>query len=154
MTVAATAEGLRVGGLAVVPTSATRFEAAGGESTLVFEGAPFADGRPAAVLDRPGEPGVRIEPVAAWAPAAAELAAYVGTYRSDEAEATYTVALEEGRLVIENRWGEGRPLEPSYADVFGAGGRTIVFRRDASGRIEGLTWSESRVWGLKFVKVG
>ncbi|MDP2954781.1 MAG: serine hydrolase [Longimicrobiales bacterium] len=153
MTVAATAEGLRVDGLAVVPTSATRFEAAGGGSTLVFESAPFTDGRPAAVLDRPGQPGVRIEPVAAWAPIAAELAAYVGTYRSDEAEATYTVAVEEGRLVVKDRWGEARKLEPQYADVFEAGGVTIVFRRGAPGRVEGFMWSEGRVWGLRFGRV-
>ncbi len=154
MATEATAEGLRVGGVALVPTSATRFEEPGGESTLVFESAPFADGRPAAVLDRPGQPDVRLEPVAVWAPKAGELAAYVGTYRSDEAEATYTVAVDGGRLVIKTRWGDGRPLEPRYTDAFGVGGRTIVFRRDASGRIAGLTWSESRVWGLDFVKVG
>ena len=155
LTVEATAEGLRLEGVSLIPVSATRFEAAGGGTTLVFEGAPFADGRPAAVFDRPGQPGVRIEPVAAWTPTASDLAAYAGTYRSDEAEATYTVAIEEGKLVLKDRWGESTPLEPRYADVFDAQrGPTILFGRGSSRRVEAFSWSESRVWGMRFGKVG
>ena len=152
--VEATAEGLRVDGQAVVPVSPTRFEAPGGAVTLTFERAPLAEGRPAAAFTSPGQPNVRLEPVGAFAPTAAQLAEYVGTYRSDEAEATYTVAVEEGRLVAKDRWGAATPLTPQYPDVFGGRGPTILFRRDASGRVEGLAWSESRVWGLRFGKVG
>jgi hypothetical protein len=152
--VEATAEGLRVEGQAVVPVSSTRFEAPGGAVTLVFESAPFAEGRPAAAYTSPGQPNVRLEPVGAFAPTAAQLAEYVGAYRSDEAEVTYTVAVEEGRLVLKDRWRATTPLTPQYPDVFDAGSATILFRRGASGRVEGLTWSESRVWGLRFGKVG
>jgi CubicO group peptidase (beta-lactamase class C family) len=151
----ATAEGLRLDGAALVPVGATRFEAPGGGSTLVFESASFAEGRPAASFSSPGQPNVRIEPVGPFAPTASDLAAYVGTYRSDEAEATYTVAVQDGKLVLKDRWGEATPLAPQYPDVFDAQrGPTIVFRRGASGRVEGLSWSESRVWDLRFARVG
>jgi hypothetical protein len=149
------AEGLRVDGTIVVPVSATRFEAPGGRSALVFEGNPFADGRPAAVFSSPGQPNVRIEPVGPFAPSAADLTVYAGTYRSDEAEATYTVALEEGKLVMKDRWGAATPLEPQYPDAFDARrGPTVAFRRGASGRVEELIWSEGRVWDLRFTRVG
>jgi hypothetical protein len=145
---------LRVGGATLFPISATRFVSAGADVTLDFEGSVLADGRPAAVLDRPDHPHVRIEPVAAVDPTAAELAAYLGAYRSDEAEATYRVEVTDGRLALVDRWGETTPLNPLYRDVFGIGGLTVVFGRDVSGKVNGLTWSESRVWGLRFERVG
>ncbi len=152
--VEATAAGLTVNGAELVPVAATRFVAPGDRATLVFEGTPFADGRPAAVFSSPGQPNVRFEPVGAFTPTAADLALYVGTYRSDEAEATYTVAVEDGTLVMKDRWGEAIPLEPQYPDVFDARrGPTVVFRRGASGQVEALSWSESRVWDLRFRRV-
>ncbi|MHB1192358.1 MAG: serine hydrolase [Longimicrobiales bacterium] len=153
--VEATAEGLTVDRTALVPVSATRFEAPGGLASLVFESTPFAEGRPAAVISSPGQPNVRIEPVGPFTPTAADLAGYVGTYRSDEAEATYTVAIDAGKLVMKDRWGAATPLEPQYPDAFDAQrGPTIVFRRGASGRVEEMSWSESRVWDLRFRRVG
>jgi CubicO group peptidase (beta-lactamase class C family) len=153
--VRATAEGLSVNARSLIPVSATRFDAPGGGTSLVFEATPSADGRPAALYSTPGQPNVRLEPVGAFTPSASDLAAYVGTYRSDEAEATYTVAVQDGKLVMKDRWGGTVPLEPRYPDVFDAQrGPTIVFRRGPSGSVEGLTWSESRVWGLKFRRVG
>ena len=151
----ATSEGLRAQGMALIPVSATRFELPGGTAALVFESTPFAEGRPAAVISSPGQPNVRIEPVGSFTPTAADLAAYEGTYRSDEAEATYTVAIEGGKLVMKDRWGAATPLEPQYPDAFELErGPTIVFRRGASGRVEELSLSESRVWDLRFRRVG
>ena len=42
---------------------------------------------------------------------------YVGTYRSDEAEATYAMVVEDGGLRMLNRWGEGRELAPLYPET-------------------------------------
>ncbi len=145
--------GLRIGGTTLIPVGEGRFVAAGGETTLAFEATSFGDRRPAAVLDRPNHPHVRFEPVAPFAPTAAELRAYEGAYRSDEAEATYRIRAGEGGLMLVDRWGQSVPLEPSYRDAFGRGGRTILFGRDASGRVDRMTWSESRVWGLAFTRV-
>ncbi|MCG6957384.1 MAG: beta-lactamase family protein [Gemmatimonadetes bacterium] len=146
--------GLRFLRRLVFPVSETRFESADGSVTLTFEDRPFADGRPAAVYDAPGSPGVRIEPVAKYSPTPADLGAFTGTYRSDEAEATYTIAVKSGALVLRDRWGRDRSLTPAYLDAFRSGGRYLVFHRDRSGKVTGMSWSESRVWDLRFAKVG
>lgn len=154
--VESTSEGLRTTGMDLTPVSPTRFELPGGEAVLVFESTPFAEGRPAGVISLPGQPNVRIEPVGSFTPTAVDLAAYVGTYRSDEAEATYTISIAEGKLVAKDRWGQSLPsLEPQYPDVFNVQrGPTLVFRRGASGRVEEMSWSESRVWDLRFRRSG
>lgn len=148
----ATQDGLRLGGTQLVPVGETRFESGTG-TVLRLESTPFAEGRPAAFLDSPGADNVRLEPVPAFEPTASELAQYEGTYRSDEAEATFTVEVgEEMTLVLRDRWGQGTGLRPLYPDAFSGGGSTYVFRRDASGRVAGMSLSESRVWDLRFVR--
>ncbi len=142
-------EGLRLGGTELVPLSDTRFESGTG-TALRFESLPFAHGRPAAALDSPGADNVRLEPVGPFEPTPSDLAQYEGTYRSHEAEATYVVVVEEGELFLKDRWGEGPALRPLYPDAFGAGGNTLVFHRDASGRVREMSLSQSRVWDLRF----
>jgi YD repeat-containing protein len=149
--VAATEDRLQAAGTELFPVSETRFRSARG-TVLEFDDAPMAEGRPAAVLN-PGSDGVRLEPVAPFDPGEAELAEYTGTYRSDEAEATYTVELEDGGLVMKDRWGNGRGLAPLYPDAFRSGGNTYIFRRDASGQITEMTLSQGRVWDLRFRKM-
>ncbi len=150
--IAATEDGLRVGGAVVRPLSPTRFESPDGTS-ITFESAPFADGRPAAVMDTPSGDGIRLEPVPTFTPTRSQLAEYEGTYRSDEAEATYTVVVDEEGLVLKDRWGEARPLRPLYPDVFSGGGNTLVFHRDGAGGVAGVSFSQSRVWDLRFRKI-
>lgn len=142
--------GLRTGASRLAPVSPTRFEAPGGQVTLAFDGAPAAGRRPGAVLDQPGHPNVSLEPVEAVDPTAAELAAFAGTFRSDEAEATYTVSVVEGRLTLTDRWGEARAAQPLYRDAFRWGPVTLVFHRAADGSVDGFQLSESRVWGIWF----
>lgn len=147
---------LAVAGAGVLhPVGPRRFLSADGESTLTFEEATTrGTERSAAVLDQPGSPHVRIEPVPAFDPAPRDLAAYTGTYRSDEAEATYTVEVEADSLVLKDRWGEAVGLTPLYPDAFGARGTTLIFERDGSARVTAMRWSESRVWDLRFRKTG
>ena len=145
---------LRVGGTTLIPVSQTRFEAPGGGAVLEFERSPMADGRPAALLTTLGSPNVRIEPVSAFQPTAGDLPSYVGTYRSDEAEATYRVTLEGGSLMLQDRWGEATPLRPLYPDAFSGRGSTLIFHRAPNGEVTGMSWSESRVWDLRFRRVG
>ncbi len=145
--------GLRVGGATMVPVSVTRFEGPGGRWVLEFERAPSAHGRPAAIYDSPGQPGVRIEPVPAFEPTAGELEEYAGTYRSHEAEATYTVQVAGESLLLKDRWGDTLPLRPLYPDAFARGGTTLVFHRDSTGTVGEMSWSESRVWDLRFRKI-
>lgn len=144
--------GLRAGNTPLIPVSETRFESADG-IVLTFESTPTAEGRFAAVLAASEVPDVRLEPVPPFEPTPEALQEYLGTFRSDEAETTYTVELEEGALVVKDRWGQGPTLQPLYPDAFGAGGNVFIFRRDNGGRITGASLSQSRVWDLRFRKL-
>jgi len=142
---------LRFGGLALSPVSAVRFEAPGG--AVVFDEAPAGGGRPALTMTIGGGGAARMEPVATWTPAAADLAAFSGAYRSDEAEVTYRIVVDGGALVLVDRYGDRNALRPVYQDAFDGLGGTIIFRRDARKRVRGLSLSGARVWDLRFAKI-
>ena len=89
----------------------------------------------------------RVEP---WTPAPADLAALAGEYLSDEAEVTLRVALEHARLVIHRRPDASIPLTPTYKDAFDSSIGVVRFQYDSSGKVTGLSVSESRVWDLRF----
>ncbi len=146
--------GLWTQGRLFLPLGGGRFASAGGGGSLMFDRPGREGGRPSAVLSTPGQPGVRLEPVEPFPPGFTEWQAYVGIYLSDEAEATYRVVAEEGGLVLRDRWGQGTPLRPLYPDAFAGGGVTYVFRRDDMGNVVAMSWSESRVWDLRFRRVG
>jgi len=149
-TVVARDDRLLAAGTELFPVGQNRFQSARG-TVLQFDDAPSAEGRSTATLN-PESEDVRMQPVAPFHPTEAELAEYTGTYRSDEAEATFTMVVEEGELRMKDRWGEAGLLVPLYPDAFQAGGATVIFRRDLSGEIAEATLSESRVWDLRFRK--
>lgn len=96
---------------------------------------------------------VRYVPVAPFAPGAAQLAAYAGTYASDEADGRFTVRVADGALQLADRY--GRPLgtlTPAYADAFDGPGFDVFFTRDATGRVTTLVARDSRVWALRFAR--
>ena len=140
------------GGPPLVATSETGFASTSGVS-IDFEAPASGGERPAAIMNMPAADGVRIEPVDPFAPTVADLGDYVGAYRSDEAEVTYRFEVEDGRLVFRDRYGDGAALEPLYTDVFGRDFGTIIFRRDATGRVTQASLSEGRVWDLRFERV-
>jgi hypothetical protein len=46
-------------------------------------------------------------------------------------------------------------LTPLYADAFRAGSLgTVIFRRDAGGRVNGFSVVQDRVWDLRFQRTG
>ena len=155
--VSVTAEGasLRVGpgggGIMLAAAGDNTFASPQGLS-LTFEGEAAGGVRPAAVMTTPaGE--VRLEPVEDFNPSAAQLSAYTGTYRSDEAEVTFRAAVEDGKLVLRDRYGDRQELEPAYSDAFARGPNTVIFRRDGAGRVTQMSLSQSRVWDLRFERV-
>ena len=91
----------------------------------------------------------RVEPAT---PTADELRAFIGRYVSDEAEATFDVAVDGERLVVRRRPGLVTPLTPVYADAFNGGLGWVVFRRDAAGRVVGLSLGSERLWDLPFTR--
>ena len=83
-----------------------------------------------------------------------QLAALAGTYTSDEAETVLTAVVENHALVLKRRPDMTIALTPTYADAFTAdhGLGTVIFRRDASGRVTELSVVQDRVWNMRFVR--
>ena len=94
----------------------------------------------------------RYDRVEVAAPSVERLREYAGSYVSDEIETTLTVAVDGDRLVIRRRPDSRTPLTAVYADGFSSGLGWVAFRRDASGRIAGLSVSQERVWDLSFTR--
>lgn len=86
---------------------------------------------------------------------AAQLKEYVGVYRSEEAPATYRLAIEDGQLKARiDGWPDTVvPLSPSYRDAFESGPMLVRFRRGANGKINAISLGESRMWDLRAAKV-
>ena len=100
-------------------------------------------------------PASRPRPAAAapFAPTATQLASYAGTYASDEAETTFTIAVEAGELVLRRRPDTRVVLRPTAEDTFaaGAGIGTVRFHK-ADGRVTELGVSQDRVFDLRFAR--
>jgi CubicO group peptidase (beta-lactamase class C family) len=87
---------------------------------------------------------------------AAELAAFVGTYSSDELGTTYHLVLRDGRLIAEHRRHLDTPLSPTARDRFAGENwwfRSLHFSRDAAGRVDGFRLTGGRVRNLRFERV-
>ena len=87
-------------------------------------------------------------------PSAEALAAYAGSYYSDDLAVGYTFRVEAGRLVLWNRKLGRIPLAPTFADGFYARGWYFTFRRDDAGAVSAFTVSTSRAWNIAFGKRG
>jgi CubicO group peptidase (beta-lactamase class C family) len=91
---------------------------------------------------------------AAYAPSPEEMNALIGEYYSSDAEVTYNIVVENGRLYLRRRPDARFPLNPVAADEFsGAGFQSIRFLRDASGRVSQLSVRQDRVFDLRFNRV-
>lgn len=87
---------------------------------------------------------------AAWTPSAGDLAAFAGSYGSGEIHATWTVSVENGRLVVSSRRGVSSVLVPAYPDAFVSPGfGTVWFGRDAQGTVDAMHVSAARLWDLR-----
>jgi CubicO group peptidase (beta-lactamase class C family) len=108
----------------------------------------FESGGRLRILNEDGD--LLYEYVAQWTPSTAALAGFAGEYASEEAEVTYTVAVENGQLVARRRPGVKITLEPTYKDGFSAQGLgSVRFLRDAAGQVSEMSIGQSRVWDLR-----
>ncbi|MHB1192261.1 MAG: serine hydrolase domain-containing protein [Longimicrobiales bacterium] len=131
------------GGQPVLPLGGRRF--ASGSSVFTYH-AGRAD--VPAQLEIPG--AGRARRVDSWAPSEADLREFQGVYASAELGTEYRLVTEEGGLVARHRKLDPAPLTPTFRDAFRLRGASAVFTRDASGRIEGFTLSDGRVWNVRF----
>jgi CubicO group peptidase (beta-lactamase class C family) len=132
-------------GQALLATSATRFATAGGD-TWEFDGR----GR-LRVVDEFGTVDT-LERVERANPTVDELRALSGSYTSDEAETKFTVAVDEGALVLKQRPDRTIKLTPLYTDAFTGSIGTVIFRRDSAGRVTSFSVVQDRVWDLRFAR--
>lgn len=107
-----------------------------------------------AALHEVGRGGTRLIPVKA-APQDSDLSAYVGRYFSEEAEAFYTVAVQQDTLAIVHRRLGTVPLRALAADVYEGAWplREVVFERDSTGHVVGFRVTEGRTIGVWFSRI-
>ena len=82
--------------------------------------------------------------------------AYTGTYESDELEAKYHIALENGKLVLRHRKYPDTGLAPITDSQFSTGHwwmSNLLFMRNKNGEIIGFEVNSDRVLHLKFKKI-
>ena len=134
-------------GQELLATSATRFVTAG-DDTWTFDGRGGVR-----VTDEYGTVDTLTKAERAN-PTSDQLRAFAGVYNSDEAETKFTIAIEGESLVMKQRPDRVIRLQPLYADAFsGADGiGTVIFRRDAAGRVNALSVVQDRVWDLRFTR--
>lgn len=122
-------------------------------STVLFDAAPSPDGRPAFRILRSDGDTLRYERFALVAPTPAQLAEYVGTYRSDEADGTLVVSVDRGALRVVDAYGRVLgSLPPTWADAFGDEGLGVRFIRDSTRRVVALGMRASRAWDVRFAR--
>jgi hypothetical protein len=140
-------DGLGVQGLGrLVATSATRFLMDGGYQ---FD---FSGNGQMRVTDEFGT-AVAFDRVEPARPSADQLKQYEGRYFSDEIETSMDVVVDKTSLVIRRRPEFTAPLLPVYTDGFNSSALGwIVFQRDGSGRVNGFTISQERMWALAFTR--
>jgi CubicO group peptidase (beta-lactamase class C family) len=82
------------------------------------------------------------------------LAAYAGSYWSTELEATFRLAVENRSLMLRRNWNPPLRLDPLVHDEFESDELgTLVFQRDAAGRISGLSVFAGRIRNLVFKRL-
>jgi CubicO group peptidase (beta-lactamase class C family) len=142
---------LRTGRGPLLPLSQTEFQVGSSARRYIFNrngpsvtGFRVEDGQS---FDR------RYDRVSEWAPSSTELADFTGTFRSEEAETTLVVSVEDGALTVWQRPNDTRTYTPVYADAFQARGTVARFRRDDEGAVVELSLSLGRVYDMRFTRV-
>jgi CubicO group peptidase (beta-lactamase class C family) len=92
-----------------------------------------------------------------WTPTPDELKSFAGVWHSDEADATFTLVVEDGKAFFVQRPDTRQPLRPQFKDHFSVGagtGQVLWATRDAKGRITKLHIGASRMRDMPFERVG
>jgi CubicO group peptidase (beta-lactamase class C family) len=138
----------RQNGARLVPLDSTRFLIAGRTTQLVFE----PGERSGYLALVPGRHPIVVEWHAPVQPDRAALAAYAGTYQSDELGSTFRLVAGDSTLTLSTGTSPGLVARPVFADTFVSGQYTIQFVRDA-GRVSGFAIGHPRARRVQFVRV-
>ena len=144
---------LRIGREALIPVSDTEFQLGASERRFTFS-ASSNGARPTIDESSGGYHDGAYVPVEDFAPRAAQLRPYAGTFHSYDAETTLVLAVEEGRLVACRRPDALFELTPVYPDAFDTEGLGLIrFHRGADGRVVELGIRQGRVYDMRFQRV-
>lgn len=137
-------------GARVVPMGGGEFTVGDNRLKFTFD----KDGMPksAETVDSNGEVR-RFVPEKEWVPTPAELASFKGDWFSEEAGATFTVAIDAGKAFMKQRPAASLLMQPLYKDHFAVQGYVVWFTRDKSGKVNGLHVGASRMRDMPFVRV-
>ena len=124
-----------------------RFRA--GASDMVFL---VANGKVTELLQIVAGDTTVLRPVAQVTPTQRELAAYTGSFASDELDARLRVEVRDSVLVVRQPPAPPIVLRPTFADAFAGAERTFVFTRDKRGAVTGLEIWAGRARDIRFVK--
>ena len=140
----------RWGGGRVVPMGGGQFTL--GENQLKFTLG--NDGKPmlAETVDSDGEVR-RYAAETTWTPTPEDLAQLRGEWFSEEAGATYSVVVDNGKPLIKQRPSTSFPMQPLYKDHFDVAGYVVWFTRDKNGKVSGMHVGASRMRDMPFVKL-
>ena len=92
----------------------------------------------------------RYRAAATVTPSAAQLAAYAGSYVSDEVETRFKIVVRDGALVVQQRLGDEVKLTPTFADGFTSREGNVIFSRAADGRVSGFGLWAGRIRNVQF----
>jgi len=140
----------RFSGARLVPMGGGQFAVGGDQLKFAFD----KDGKPTSAdfIDSDGEVS-RFVPEREWTPTPEELASFKGEWFSEEAGATYTVAIEADKAFIKQRPATSFTMQPLYKDHFGVQGYVFWFTRDRNGKVTGMHVGASRMRDMPFVRV-
>lgn len=142
---------LLIAGQAVVAVSENTFVSADGGRQAVFEAG--SGSVPLRMREGDGRSKPRLwEAMPPFAPKPEELAAFAGTYYSDEIDTTYDLFVEGGALKVRFRPAMRFILAPIYEDAFEGDGNVLRFTRGPSGGVTGFLVYAGRVRHLRFTK--
>lgn len=127
----------------------------GGSSRIRFQMG--TDGKPVSFETDSGETVNRYVAETQWMATPDELKSFAGVWHSDEADASFTIAVENGQAFFVQRPNTRQPLRPQYKDHFSIGigsGQIIWATRDSGGRITKLHVGAGRMRDMPFERVG
>ncbi|MGH9860732.1 MAG: serine hydrolase domain-containing protein [Candidatus Acidiferrales bacterium] len=140
----------------LMPLGGDRFALAGaaGATQFTFEG-----GAAAMVVSRATEPPEteRYERAELFAPGPADLAAYAGSYHSEELDVSYTLEVKDSKLWLRVLRNPPSELKPAVRDLFVVSfGVRLEFARGSGGgpvRASSFTVQAGRVRNIRFVRM-
>jgi CubicO group peptidase (beta-lactamase class C family) len=140
----------RWSGARLVPMGGGQFTAGGNQLKFTFD----KDGKPvlAETVDSDGEV-TRFAREKEWTPTPADLESFKGDWFSEEAGATFTIAVDAGKMFLKQRPATNLPMQPLYKDHFDVQGYVVWFIRDKNGKVNNLHVGTSRMRDMPFVRV-